>query len=80
MKLRPYTNTQKHAMHIGTKTIWPGDTREVDETLHPDYEPTPPASVPAVDIVAELLAQKVADILPKRDDASDSSTQVAEEA
>lgn len=26
-------------MHVGSKTIWPGDTRDVEETLHPDYEP-----------------------------------------
>lgn len=39
MKMVPCTNSTKKIMHVGSKTIWPGDTRDVEETLHPDYEP-----------------------------------------
>lgn len=37
MALVPYTNTGKNNMHIGGKVITPGETREVDETLIPDF-------------------------------------------
>jgi len=33
VKKIPYTNNSKSIQHIGNKTIWPGQTREVDKSL-----------------------------------------------
>ena len=49
-----FTNTKKHAVHVGGKTIMPGHTREVDETLVPGYKP-PAVEAEVVDEKAELL-------------------------
>lgn len=52
---KPITNTTDKIMHVGGCTIWPGQTREVEETLHPDYRPEPAPEV-APDPYEDLLA------------------------
>ena len=55
MAKKPYTNTTDKIIHIGNCTIWPGQTREVDETLLPDYRP-PARQEPQDDTNAALAA------------------------
>ncbi len=59
----PYTNTQEHTVHIDGKAIKSGDTRDVEETMIPSYQPVAQSFEPAPDQVTELLQEKVADIV-----------------
>ena len=56
----PYTNTKPHAVTIGTKTIAPGDTRMVDESLLGKTAAPPKAAAPA-DPVGAFLELKAGD-------------------
>ena len=55
MAKKPCTNTTDQIMHVGNTTIWPGQTREVDETLLPDYA-APDTDDAAPDPDADLKA------------------------
>lgn len=55
----PYTNTTDRIQHVGTVTLWPGDTREVDETLIDGRAPAKPAEPAPADPVLQLLDQSV---------------------
>jgi hypothetical protein len=58
-----YTNETNKFQHIGGVTVPPGETREVDASALPNYQPegAPPAPL-QVDPIAELLKKKVADV------------------
>ncbi|WP_374349624.1 hypothetical protein [Chitinimonas sp.] len=64
MKFLPYSNDTDTVVYIGNVTIPPGQTREVEATLHPDF--LAPAAeqqeAPDADPLAELLDHKVADV------------------
>jgi len=68
----PYTNTTAKFVHVGGVMIPPGDTREIDERLHPDYrQPAPPAEEDPVSELALILAGSVATILAGFDALAD---------
>ena len=53
----PYTNNTNKIQHIGTVMLFPGDSREVEETHLPDYKGHAPAQAPEEDTaLAALLA------------------------
>lgn len=60
MKQVPYTNTKPHAVTIGTKTIAPGDTRMVDESLL-GKTAAPPKATASADPVAAFLELRAND-------------------
>jgi len=68
MQLKPFTNTTGHIVHIGTKTLFPNETREVDPRQIPNElrdPPAPAAAAPAATeafSVTEFLAGSVANI------------------
>jgi len=53
----PHTNTTENIQHIGNTTLWPGDTREVEESLIPGKAPDQEAAPDPTDPIAELLAE-----------------------
>lgn len=64
----PYTNETTHFVHIGGVTIPPGETRDVDATLLPGYEPpvlAPPEPEVPPDLLAELLKASIKNIVPE---------------
>lgn len=65
MKKIPYTNETDKYITVGTVTIPPGQTRDVEETLHPDYHAVQvePVTAPPADLLAALLAGTVAAIV-----------------
>lgn len=70
MAKKPYTNNTNRIQHVGTVTVFPGSTREVEETLIPDFKPqTQAEQEPSEDEVrAEILEHTLSeleDILPK---------------
>lgn len=70
MKEVPYTNTSAHARTIGNKTIAPGETRMVDETLlgpraAAESEPEPENPL------LEMLDGSVAGIVERLPEVSD---------
>lgn len=63
MKKVPYTNDTGKYVHIGSVTIPPGETRDVDETTLPDYKPeSEKKSDSPADPLADLLKKNVADV------------------
>lgn len=60
----PYTNETNKHLHIGSVTIAPGHTRDVEESHIPGYKPkdATQGSAPADDPLAELLKKSVKDI------------------
>jgi hypothetical protein len=72
MKMVPFTNNKDHVMHIGNKSISPGDTREVDATLHPDYKPAPAAQPEPVDKIADLQALPLKELKPQLTELDDT--------
>lgn len=71
MKEIPYTNTKPHAVTIGTKTIAPGDTRMVDETLVRATGRTPAVDEAPSDPLLEALDDSIANIAAKLPEFSD---------
>lgn len=72
MKKIPFTNDTPRFMHVGGVMIPPGDTREVDERLHPDYRPpAAPAAEAPVSELAVVLAGSVATIVAGFDALAD---------
>lgn len=65
MKKIPCTNDTDKYITVGTVTIPPGQTRDVEETLHPDYHATQaePESAAKVHPLAALLACTVPTIV-----------------
>lgn len=65
MKLVPYTNETANYVVIGNITIPPGQTRDVEDILHPEYQAEPesgPAST-STDIVDVLQRGPIAELL-----------------
>lgn len=64
MKMKPFTNDTDRIIYLGNATIPPGQTRDVEETLHPDFaaEPKGPAETEAADPLIELLKGTVATV------------------
>ena len=58
-----YTNETTKFQHVGGVTIPPGETRDVDPSLLPDYQPEgkAPEALP-IDVIAEMLKGNVKDI------------------
>lgn len=54
MVTKPYHNSTNKTVHIGNKSIRPGETREVDETMCPDFKANKPKAA-AADPNAKLL-------------------------
>ncbi|NDP59571.1 MAG: hypothetical protein GZ090_09460 [Oxalobacteraceae bacterium] len=55
-----YTNETRNFQHIGGVTVPPGETRDVDPSLLPDYQPEVPEQADAQgDPIAELLENNV---------------------
>lgn len=55
-----YTNETRKFQHVGGVTIPPGETRDVDPSLLPDYQPEGKApEAPPDDPIAELLKGNV---------------------
>lgn len=72
MKKIPFTNETDTYLTIGTVTIAPGMTRDVEETLHPDYKPAQvEAETGEVDIVDVLLSGPVDELLKCLPELSD---------
>lgn len=68
----PYTNTSKNTVQIGGKSIRPGETREIEATLHPDYHRPPAAAAPEPgNPMLEMLDDSVANIIEQLPDVSD---------
>ena len=62
MKTVAFTNHKEHAVHIGNKMVMPGDTREVEATLLPDYEPPEQAAAkPNMPLAEQLSEGKASD-------------------
>lgn len=58
-----YTNETQNFMHVGSVTIPPGETRDVDPSLLDGYKPEPgPEEEQPVDLIAELLKASVKNI------------------
>lgn len=58
-----YTNETSNFKHVGGVTIPPGETRDVDPSLLPGFEPEGKApEAPPVDPIADLLKNNVKDI------------------
>lgn len=57
MKMKPFTNDTDRVIYLGNATIPPGQTRDVEETLHPDFaaEPKATAATEAADPLVDLL-------------------------
>ncbi len=71
MAKKPHTNNTNQIQHIGTVTLWPGETREVEETLIPDHRPAPSAPAPEPDALAALIERNAPEViaaLPALDD------------
>lgn len=67
-----YTNETRNFQHVGGVTIPPGETRDVDPSLLPDYKPEGAApEAPPVDVIAEFLKGNVKDISAELFDLSD---------
>ena len=58
-KLVAFTNDTKKIIHIGNKTIWPGSTREVDETLLPNFKAPEKVEEPEADPLLDLLDNSI---------------------
>ena len=62
----PYTNNTKKIQHIGSVMLFPGDSREVEETHLPDFKSHAPAAPPEEDTalaaLLELLDRSVPEI------------------
>ena len=71
MALIAYTNTGKTSVHIGNKTIRPGDTREVDETLVSGYKSPTAKQAPVEGELDLLLKGSVKDVLAGLEALSD---------
>jgi len=71
MKKVPFTNNGKTVRHIGGKSIWPGDTRSINEYDHPDYKAEKPAE-PEQPSLLSVLNGSVKSIVPLLPDFSDS--------
>lgn len=60
MKTTSYTNETRNFLHIGGVTIPPGETRDVDPSLLPNYQPEGVAvEETEIDQIAELLKVNV---------------------
>lgn len=60
-----YTNTGNTVAHVGGKSIPPGETREVEESMLPSFTTAPTKSAkpePEANPLAEILAHSVKDI------------------
>lgn len=81
MGMVPFTNAGSTVVHVGNKTIWPGQTREVDETLLKDYKAKAPVDVEpnATVIITGLLALSVKDIIAALPGLSDDDLALAEQ-
>lgn len=65
MKKIPYTNHTDSIQHIGNKTIWPGQTREVDEShiITPDANNnSQPEASAKVNSVEDVVALSVSEL------------------
>ncbi len=70
MAKKPYTNETDSIQHIGTVTLWPGETREVEETLIPGqtaHQESPQEPDPLV-LLIQGNAPEVIAALPTLDD------------
>lgn len=68
----PYTNNTANRMTVGGVAVRPGETRYIDETLHPDYKRADAAPSEPDDPVLELLDNSVKDIVPQLPELSDA--------
>lgn len=71
MKKVPYTNNTANRMTIGGVAVRPGETRYIDETLHPDYRAAAAPPTAPTDPVLELLDNPIKDIVPQLPTLSD---------
>jgi len=81
MAMKPWTNTGETPVHIGGKLIGPGETRDVEETLIPDYAPAarePDLSDPVLEILDHKVAE-IAGILPQLSDEELRQVEQAEQ-
>lgn len=64
MAKKPYTNTTDRIQHVGTVTLFPNTTREVEETLIPSFKarPAQPDENTGDDVLVEILDHTVADL------------------
>jgi len=81
-----YTNKTDGIQHIGPCTVWPGQTREVDERDLPITEgnesPVPPVNDQST-IITEMLGQtipKISELLPSQSDELLDALELAEQA
>lgn len=78
----PYTNQTDVVQHIGPCTVWPGQTREIEESMLPgakkeeSFEPEKKQS----EVIAEMLAHKVPEVVEIIPSLSDSELDKIEEA
>jgi len=71
MKTVPYTNTGRNTIHIGSATIPSGETRDVDPSLLPGYQPAGATAAAPVDPIATLLTGNVKNVTAALGNLSD---------
>ena len=79
MSLIAFTNTKKHTVYVGNKSIKPGETREVEETLAPSFKAEKPAQTEPENPLAELLSGNVPSVLEALEALSDADLVVLQE-
>jgi len=79
MPLIAFTNTKEHTIYVGNKSIKPGETREVEETLSPNFKTQKPAPAAPENPLAELLTGNVKSVLDALEDLSDADLVVLQE-
>ena len=63
MPLVAFTNTKKHTVYVGNKSIKAGETREVEEALSPNFKAAPVEVVEAVNPLETILSGNVESVL-----------------
>jgi hypothetical protein len=72
MQKVPYTNETRNFQHVGGVTVPPGETRDVDPALLPDYKPEGEShEVEPTDPIATLLKGNVRSVIAALRDLSD---------
>lgn len=67
----PYTNTKDQPVSIGGKRINPGETRSVEQTFIPGYQPAAAPGPAPRDPVLEILDDSINNIVPKLPELSE---------
>ncbi|PHS70529.1 MAG: hypothetical protein COB22_07845 [Cycloclasticus sp.] len=71
MPLVAFTNTKKHTVYVGNKSIKAGETREVEEALSPNFQPAPTEAVDEIDPLETILSGNVEAVLAFATKSSD---------